>query len=249
MAELTRRLQGQVPALNLPLTWIEQRLSETGLAIEQLVRSENQQQAADQVSMSNSIGSLRFLGAMDWKEFVESMSIVEQILGEDPSDVYDKMDFATRDSYRHVVEMLARKYQLDESQVASHAVQLAKTGATQQGGDDRMAHVGFYLVAEGLAQLKGVAVGRLSSTDVIRKVGRRASFLLYAGAIITLSLIFTGFLLARACSDGINGWTLTADSFHCCVPVSWLQLCKLAQPVSNSAFLPRYGFFQRHTQI
>jgi len=96
VAELTRRLQGQGPALAMPLTWIEQRLSEAGLTIEQLVRSENQQQAADQVSMSNSIGSLRSLGAMDWREFVETMSIVEQALGEDPADVYDKMDFATR---------------------------------------------------------------------------------------------------------------------------------------------------------
>jgi hypothetical protein len=60
VAELARRLQGQGPALALPLTWIEQRLSESGLTIEQLVQSENQQQAADQVSISNSIGSLRF---------------------------------------------------------------------------------------------------------------------------------------------------------------------------------------------
>jgi hypothetical protein len=64
VAELTRRLQGQGPALALPLTWIEQRLSELGQTIEQLVRSENQQQASDQVSMSNSIGSLRSLGAV-----------------------------------------------------------------------------------------------------------------------------------------------------------------------------------------
>src|SRR4030067_989935 len=51
----------------LPLPWIEQRLSESGLTIEQLIRSESQQQAADQVSISNSIGSLRFLGAMGWR--------------------------------------------------------------------------------------------------------------------------------------------------------------------------------------
>src|SRR5208337_1422481 len=59
VAELTRRLQGRGPALALPLTWIEQRLAESGRTIKQLVHSENQQQAADQVSMSNSIGSLR----------------------------------------------------------------------------------------------------------------------------------------------------------------------------------------------
>ena len=84
VAEFARRLQGQGPALAMPLTWIEQHLSECSMTIEQMVQSENQQQAADQVSMSNSIGSLRFLGAMDWREFVETMSVVEQTLREDP---------------------------------------------------------------------------------------------------------------------------------------------------------------------
>ena len=59
-------------------------------------------------SISNSIGSLRFLGAMDWREFVETMSVVEQILREDPGGVYGRMDFATRDRYRHVVEKIAK---------------------------------------------------------------------------------------------------------------------------------------------
>jgi cyclic beta-1,2-glucan synthetase len=88
VAELARRLQGRGPALALPLTWIEQRLSESGLTIEQLVQSENQQQAADQVSISNSIGSLRVLGAMDWRDFVETTSVVERTLREDPAGVY-----------------------------------------------------------------------------------------------------------------------------------------------------------------
>ena len=111
VAELARRLQGRTSALALPLTWIEQRLSESGSTIEQLVQSENQQQAADQVSVSNSIGSLRFLGALDWRKFVESMSVVEQTLLEDPAGVYGRQDFATRDRYRHV----------DRSARATHA--------------------------------------------------------------------------------------------------------------------------------
>ena len=126
VAEFTRRLQGQSPALALPLTWIEQRLSESGLTIEQSVHSENQQQAADQVSISNSIGSLRFLGAMDWREFVERMSSVEQVLREDPAGVYGKMDFATRDRYRHVVEKIAKSSLLSEGEVARKAIGLAR---------------------------------------------------------------------------------------------------------------------------
>ena len=79
---------------------------------------ESQQQAADQVSIGNSIGSLRFLGAMDWREFVESLSIVEQTLDEDPGGAYAKMDFATRDRYRHVVEKIARSTRQSEGDVA-----------------------------------------------------------------------------------------------------------------------------------
>src|SRR6185436_15599248 len=48
VAELARKLQGQGSALALPLTWIEQRLSEEALTIEQLVQSETREQAADQ---------------------------------------------------------------------------------------------------------------------------------------------------------------------------------------------------------
>ena len=66
VAELVRRLQGRGPALALPLTWVEQHLGETGQTIEQLVQLEIQQQAADQVSIGNSIGSLRVVGATDW---------------------------------------------------------------------------------------------------------------------------------------------------------------------------------------
>ena len=96
VSEFARRLQGQSPALALPLTWIEQRLSESGLTIERLVQSETQIQAADQVSISNSIGSLRFLAAMDWREFVETTSVVERKLREDPGGVYARMEFASR---------------------------------------------------------------------------------------------------------------------------------------------------------
>jgi cyclic beta-1,2-glucan synthetase len=180
VAELARRLQGQGSALALPLTWIEQQLSEVGLTIEQLVGAENQQQAAGQVSMSNCIGSLRFLGAMDWREFVETMSVVERTLSEDPGDVYAKMDFTTRDHYRHVVEKIAKNTVHSENEVARQAIRLAQACADREGGDDRAAHVGFYLIDEGLAQLERIVAVRVSPARVLRNFSRRYPFLLYA---------------------------------------------------------------------
>src|SRR5205823_5364673 len=149
VAELARRLQGQSAALALALTWIEQWLAESHLTIEQLVQAENQQQASDQVSISNSIGSLRFLSAIDWREFVEAISAVENILRQDPQDVYGAMEFATRDRYRHATERIARKGRLSEVEVAQKAIELARASAADKGSHDRAAHVGFYLIDKG----------------------------------------------------------------------------------------------------
>ena len=208
VAELTRRLQGQGPDLALPLTWIEQRLAESGWTSKELVQSENQQQAADQVSLSNSIGSLRFLGAIDWRVFVETQSVVEQTLRQDPGGVYSKMDFPTRDRYRHVVEEIAKSSRYSESQVARQAIQLAGEGAARKGGGDRTAHVGFYLIDKGLAQLERTVERRRSTFEALRRVSRRFPLLLYVGTILLVAAITTGSFLAKAQADGLSGWIL-----------------------------------------
>ncbi|MDX1988080.1 MAG: glucoamylase family protein [Candidatus Obscuribacter sp.] len=152
VAELTRRLQGQTAALALGLTWIEQRLNESSLTIEQLVQSETQLQATDQVSISNSIGSLRLLGAMDWRSFVENQSVVERTLARDPCG-YLQMDFATRDQYRHAVERVARRSLFSEGRVAHAAVELASKQSLLLGAEHRLSHVGYYLIGNGRREL------------------------------------------------------------------------------------------------
>lgn len=208
IAELTRRLQGQGPALAMPLTWIEQRLSESGLTIKQLVQSENQKQAADQVSVSNSISSLRFLGAMDWRAFVEKMSYVEQTLHEDAGGVYGRMDFQTRDRYRHVVEKISRRSRMSESEVARSAIQLARESAARNGSKDRTAHVGFYLIDKGLSQLEQLAEVSVSVSESIINLSSRFPLLLYTGSITLITIIFMLGLLDKAYSGGLNGWAL-----------------------------------------
>lgn len=109
----------------MTLNWIEQRLSESGLTIEQLVQTETQKQASGQVSISNSIGSLRLLGAVDWCSSVETMSSVEQVLQSDPAAVYGGMDFPTRDRYRHAVEKVAKQSCTSELGIVHKAIHFA----------------------------------------------------------------------------------------------------------------------------
>jgi cyclic beta-1,2-glucan synthetase len=207
VSEFSRRLQGQSAALALPLTWIQQRLSEESLTIEQLVQAGNQQQAADQVSISNSIGSLRFLGGMNWREFVETMSVVEQTLREDPDGVYGRMTPATRDRYRHAVERIAKRSALSEGEVARRTIQLAG-GAASKGGDARSSHVGFYLIDKGLHELESAVQVRLSLAQAVRRKSRQFPLQIYLGLIALLTGVFSANLLMVAHGRHVPLWPL-----------------------------------------
>ena len=203
VAEFCQRLSRQSPVLHLARSWLEQRLVEQGLSIAQLVHLESQNQAADQVSVSHSIASLRFLSAMDWKDFVESLSLVEATLRTDPAGVYGAMDFATRDRYRHSVESLARHSELSEADVAQRAIQLAAESARQNGRADRIAHVGFYLIDKGGATLGRLAKVQWPWRTIIERSIHRFPLTFYAGGIGLISVLATGWYLQEALTHGV----------------------------------------------
>ncbi len=252
VAELARRLQGQSAALALPLTWIEHRLSESGVTIEELVQSETQMQASRQVSISNSIGSLRFLGEMNWRKFVETMSGVEQKLREDPGDHYGNMDFATRDHYRHVVEKLAKASRLPELEVAEMAIQMAQQQSATVTRDadgnveyDRSSHVGYYLIDKGLPKLKRAAKIRVTGADAVQRPEGRFSLPLYLGAIGVLTLILAAGLLAMSQAGRLESWILTLVTIALLLGVSHLAIGLvnwLATLLATPHMLPRMDF-------
>jgi cyclic beta-1,2-glucan synthetase len=224
VSELARRLRGQGPALALPLTWIEQRLAESNRNIEQLVQSGNQQQAADQVSISNSIGSLRMLGSLDWRDFAESNSVVERTLRQDPDGVYGRMDFATRDRYRHVVERLAKTSSMPEAAVASAALELARESAAKTGSDDPAAHVGYHLIDRGLPNLERIVRARLTPLENIWRAGREYPLFYYLGAITLVTAGLAGALLLRAYVDGARQWLLAGVGIFSLIASSQLAI-------------------------
>ena len=150
VAELVRRLQGHGNALALPLTWVEQRLAEQGVTTDELIHSFNQQLAASQLSVSNSIAGLRLLSETNWADFVETISVVEQTLRLDPAAIYSRMHFDTRDHYRHVIEILARDSHFSELEVANRVLLLSQEAEPETPGH----HIGYYLAGEGRQKLE-----------------------------------------------------------------------------------------------
>ncbi|HEY1951628.1 MAG TPA: glucoamylase family protein [Gemmatimonadaceae bacterium] len=129
-----------------PLIWLEQWIGEDGPSAEEAATRSNRRVALTQVTVANSITSLRTISRLDWKDFVESQSGTEKLLRQDPSGHYASMTFGTRDHYRHIVEHIAKRVKRGEEEVAGEALALAKLADPQ---DVRHAHVGYFLVDNG----------------------------------------------------------------------------------------------------
>jgi cellobiose phosphorylase len=206
VAEFTRRLHGQSQAFNLPFTWLEKKLSEQGETFDRMIRATSQKQAADQVSIANTIGSLRLLGVTDWHDFVEALSFVEKVLGQDPSGDYTRMSFTTRDRYRHVIEKLSLRSKIAEEEVAMRAIRLAKKAKAEKGPGHVTAHVGFYLLDRGLEFLCRELGLRLPLRQHLQARKTFWLSILFFGSIIFVTLALTAGVLYWMRPAGILSW-------------------------------------------
>jgi cellobiose phosphorylase len=202
VAGFTRKLQGKGPTFALPLSWLEQQLSKEGLSATDMVWQDNQKQAVDQVSVKNSIGTLRFIGSTDWRKFVESSSIVEQILRGDITGTYSQLDFATRDRYRHVIEAIASHSTLSETEVAEKTIELTKKPDIQDEQYFRERHVGYYLIGKGFYQLKEAAKMRFNLKQSLSSFMSKRPTFIYLSSISIFTLVVTIGMLTVAWSYG-----------------------------------------------
>jgi cyclic beta-1,2-glucan synthetase len=167
---------------------------------------------------ANSIFGLRVVMGADWTAFFETVSLVEKVLAGDPAKVYSRMDYETRDRYRHEIEELARGSQQDERDVARQVVRLAHEAQSSNAGPPRAAHVGFYLLDSSRRQLEA----KLSYSAPKRLRMRR--WLLqhptptYVGCVALFALMIVAALASYAASSGGSAMQVLAAGGLAIVP-------------------------------
>jgi len=203
---------------------VEKALAARGTTPEDLVRAENQQQSTDQVSTGNTVTSLRLCATLDWSRFVEKVSLVEQILMRDPVAVYARMDFQSRDRYRHAVEELAEPTGGAQVRVALRAVESARQAAEREGISGRTAHVGYHLIGRGR---RGLEIDVAHRPSLVRRF-QRALFARATGIYLGGIGLLTGLGALAAYT-----YAKTSDSPALALPAALLALV----PASELAVL------------
>jgi cyclic beta-1,2-glucan synthetase len=212
MVQLVQRLRDQDPKVTPALLWLEQRLATQGTTSDQIVHDELQKQGASNVTVRNIITSMRLLSDLDWAEFFERVSLVDEALraGSD----FGAMDFATRNLYRAAIEQIARGSKRGEVAVA----QAALAAADGAGAPGRAADPGYHLIAEGRPAFETSIGFRVSFWSWPRRFAMRQGIGGYMVVIGLLSVIILSWPLLMLEGRGVSPLRLALLALVGCIP-------------------------------
>jgi hypothetical protein len=159
-----------------------------------VARGEQVLQAPEQSQrISDLIGSMRELAEAPWKELLEPLIVFEAVLAQDPAKAYARMDYASRELYRHTVAHYAEHSYCSELEIAHLALELAQNSTRHPASDPRLAwrksHVGYYLIGEGVRHLHARAGVRLPFGESVQEFLRHHPDEFYLGGIEILTLL------------------------------------------------------------
>ncbi|MHB0970938.1 MAG: GH36-type glycosyl hydrolase domain-containing protein [Thermoanaerobaculia bacterium] len=235
--QLRQRLREHDPRIAALCARVDAQLQARGSSSEESVRAEHQREAADLVSMENSITSLRFCGTVDWSRYFERVSLVEQVLRRDPASAYMQMDFGSRDRYRQAVEELSRPSGQAQIGVALRAIESARQAAKDLGTGHRAAHVGYHLIGGGRRGLEIDIARRPRLHQRIRRFAFAHATAGYLGTITLLTAFFVSVAWLYATSVASPEMSLVV-AILMLIPASELAI-QLAQRIAAAVVPPR----------
>lgn len=200
--ELLNHLSDEDVVLLPVRNWLEAKL---GKSIVEIIQKQQLDETTDQTALVNAITSLIKFYQYDWREILESVSVVDEILGKDPAGIYLQMDFKTRDIYRHSIEKNAAYCKVPEVSLASHALSLA-----QKNEGPLRNHVGYYLIDNGVEELEKVSGGSHSWLEGIQRWFFKNPSFTYLGSLLLLVAGISAAVFYTIDKETTNPWITAA---------------------------------------
>jgi cyclic beta-1,2-glucan synthetase len=235
---LVQRLRDSDPSVMPVLGWLEEQLGKESLTPDDVVRSEHLKQLAAHATTVNLITSMRRIAAHDWNDFFERVSPVESILRRDPTRIYPQMDFATRDTYRHAIEELARGSDLNELTVAERVLEKANRAnlrgsqsPTEDGDVDR--YLGYHLIRGGRTGFEEELGFRAPISRWLRRLFIRSATPGYLGIVMIVTVLLVALLVVYAAQLGVSTAALVLLAALSAIPASDLAVAVLHRDIGE----------------
>ena len=226
LVQMAQRLQNQLSGATTYREWLHQMLPD--LAAAQI--QQPAEQAADNLSVSNAIGSLRAIDNADWPSIVSNVSATMQLLLSSAAFESERSD--TRDTTLHAIERLARRSGRSEIEVA-HTL-LALMQAPGEGDD-----ASYWVRGAGRRELLQRLDLHDDATLIWRAWRRRAALPVYLVTLAAASIGLVAWIMlhhSSALPSAHAPWWLTLlTALLMLVPASEAVIAIINRLISESA--------------
>ncbi|MBK9037646.1 MAG: phosphorylase [Bdellovibrionales bacterium] len=225
--QLLHRLRLQEAHVGHFLRFIEQRLAAQNQSLEDWVTIEHNSQSAANATARNIVTSTRQISSMDWPEFFEQVSLVDNILCE--GSEFPSLDFVTRDRYRHRIEVLAQGSTSSEIEIARAIV----------------SDPGSHLIGPGRHEFEKSIGFRPSISERFSSVYSKYGTLLYLGSIFILTMLLSYLTADYAFAEFRNEFQTLVIAFLSMVLSSEIAIALVNRgtvALVGPKYLPRMNF-------
>ena len=125
---------------------LDEIIEMTGSSVQEVIKKEHFDIALKKVLIGNSILSIKKIQRIDFLKVFEKINEVEEILNQDPANVYSKMDNKTKEYYRNKIKEISKKTKVSEIYIARKILELAQ----KNDDNEKRAHIGYYIIDKGI---------------------------------------------------------------------------------------------------
>ena len=178
---------------------LEEDVEMTGTTVSEVIKKEHFDIAVRKVSIGNSIISIKKIQRINFLEIFEKVNGVEELLKQDPANVYEKMDNKTKEYYRNKIKEISKKTKISEIYITKKILEIAKNKEPKT----KPSHIGYYLIDSGINELYDSL--QYKTTRKMKPKNKVKLYILLTSLLtIVTSLILTFILIGNYQNIGLN---------------------------------------------
>ena len=236
------------------LNALEEVVEKLGTTISDVIKKEHFEIATQKVLMGNSITSIKTIQRINFLEIFEKINGVEEILKQDPANVYEKMDYKTKEYYRGKIKEISKKTKISEIYISRKMLELAQKylkesqdknqqqeieqtkleqNDTSKKEISKKTHIGYYLIDNGINEL----YEKLEYTNKKEKTPQEKTKI-YITTITVLTIILST-LLSYILNLKIKNTGLAVISFLIFLVPASEVIIQIVQTILNKTVKPK----------
>ncbi len=173
---------------------LNEQVEYTGTTVDEVIKKEHLHIATIKNNLGNSITSIKNINRINFKTLFADVNKVEEILNNDPANVFKNMTIDTKDMYFETITNISKKIKMSEIFIAKQVLILAKRYENvekENKKEYRKCHVGYYLIDDGYYELLSKLTGKEVNKDAKKQksiIYVRSTF--YIPILISLLMIY-----------------------------------------------------------